>query len=53
MYNSTREASSRQERAISKTLGARRTANSGATAFSKRRFIYRQNTNRSKNSYAT
>ena len=36
MYNSTREASSRQEKAISKTIGAKRTPNSGATPFSKR-----------------
>lgn len=35
MYNSTREASSRQEKAISKALGARRTSNSGATKFDK------------------
>lgn len=35
MYSSTREASSRQEKAISKAVGARRTPNSGATLFSK------------------
>lgn len=35
MYNSTREASTRQEKAISKALGARRTSNSGATKFDK------------------
>lgn len=35
MYKSTREASARQEKAIAKSLGARRTANSGATKFDK------------------
>ncbi len=35
MYKSTREASSRQEKAISKALGGRRTSNSGATKFDK------------------
>ena len=36
MYKTTREASSRQEKAIAKSLGAKRTANSGATKFNKR-----------------
>lgn len=35
MYSSTREASSNQEKKISKVLGAKRTANSGATPFDK------------------
>lgn len=35
MYKSTREASSRQEKAISKAVGGKRTPNSGATAFYK------------------
>ena len=35
MYKSTREASSRQEKAISKAIGGRRTSNSGATKFDK------------------
>ena len=35
MYKSTREASSRQEKAISKVIGGRRTPNSGATKFDK------------------
>ena len=35
MYQSTREASTRQEKAIAKSLGAKRTPNSGAGKFSK------------------
>lgn len=35
MYNSTREASSRQEKSIARALGGRRTPNSGATKFDK------------------
>lgn len=35
MYKSTRDASSRQEKAIAKSLNAKRTPNSGATKFSK------------------
>lgn len=35
MYSSTREASSKQEKKISQKLGAKRTANSGATKFDK------------------
>lgn len=35
MYKSTREASSDQEKHIAKALGAKRTANSGATDFDK------------------
>lgn len=38
---STRSVSSRQEKAIAKAVGGRRTPNSGATAFIKRRFIYK------------
>lgn len=38
MYKTTREASSRQEKAIAKVVGGRRTPNSGATKFSKRRY---------------
>ena len=34
-YKSTRDASSRQEKAIAKSLNARTTANSGATRFDK------------------
>ena len=34
-YKSTRDASSRQEKAIAKSLGGKRTPNSGATAFNK------------------
>ena len=35
MYKSTRDASSKQEKAIAKSLNARRTSNSGATKFDK------------------
>ena len=35
MYKSTRDASKRQEKAISKSVGGRRTPNSGATGFEK------------------
>lgn len=35
MYKSTRDASKRQEKAIAKSLGGRRTANSGAGKFDK------------------
>lgn len=35
MYKSTREASARQEKAIAKSIGGRRTPNSGATSFDK------------------
>lgn len=35
MYKSTRDASSKQEKAIAKSLNARRTTNSGATKFDK------------------
>ena len=35
MYKTTREASKSQEKRIAKALGARRTANSGATKFDK------------------
>ena len=35
MYKNTREASSRQEKAISKAIGGKRTSNSGATKFDK------------------
>ena len=34
-YKTTREASLRQEKAIAKTIGGKRTPNSGATKFSK------------------
>lgn len=35
MYKSTRDASKRQEKAIAKSVGGRRTPNSGATGFEK------------------
>ena len=35
MYKSTRDASKRQEKAIAKSIGGRRTPNSGATSFDK------------------
>lgn len=35
MYRSTRDASSKQEKRIAKSLNARRTSNSGATKFDK------------------
>ena len=35
MYKSTRDASSKQEKAIAKSLNARRTSNSGATKYDK------------------
>lgn len=35
MYKSTRDASSKQEKAIAKSLNGRRTSNSGATKFDK------------------
>ena len=35
MYKSTRDASSKQEKAIAKSLNVRRTSNSGATKFDK------------------
>lgn len=35
MYKSTRDVSSKQEKAIAKSLNARRTSNSGATKFDK------------------
>ena len=35
MYKSTRDTSSKQEKAIAKSLNARRTSNSGATKFDK------------------
>lgn len=35
MYKTTREASGKQEKRIAKALGAKRTANSGATKFDK------------------
>ena len=35
MEKSTREVSSKQEKAIAKALGAKRTSNSGATDFDK------------------
>jgi hypothetical protein len=35
MYKSTRDASKRQEKAIAKSIGGKRTPNSGATSFDK------------------